>query len=127
MCQGGVNHNVDTSALGLTEDENPRFPDEKVGVLPQWGGPWPPSARVCAYTYAATPPWEAEGMGPVQLGGPQAQHSRSAGSRGTRVGSVNTSAVMSILTLAMMSIHSAQSANFVQIIGIPSPGLGTLR
>jgi hypothetical protein len=67
------------------------------------------------------------GMGPVQLGGPQAPHSRPAGSRGTRVGSVNTSAVMSIHTLAVMPIHSAQSANFVQIIGIPSPGLGTLR
>jgi hypothetical protein len=67
------------------------------------------------------------GMGPVQLEGLQAPHSRSAGSRGTRVGSVNTSAVMSIHTLAVMSIHSAQSANFVHIIGIPSPGLGSLR
>jgi len=69
----------------------------------------------------------SRGMGPVQLGGPQAPHSRSAGSRGTRVGSVNTSAVMSIHTLAVMSIHSAQSANFVHIIGIPTLGLGTLR
>ena len=67
------------------------------------------------------------GMGPGQLEGLQAPHSRSAGSRGTRVGSVNTSAVLSIHTLAVMPIHSAQSANFVHIIDIPSPGLGTLR
>jgi hypothetical protein len=66
-------------------------------------------------------------MGPVRLGEPQAPHSRSAGSRGTKVGSANTSAVMSIHTLAVMSVHSAQSANFVQIIGIPSPGLRSLR
>jgi hypothetical protein len=66
-------------------------------------------------------------MGPGQPGGLQAPHSRSAGSRGTRVGSVDTSAAMPIHTPAVMSIHSAQSANFVHIIGIPSPGLGSLR
>jgi hypothetical protein len=43
------------------------------------------------------------------------------------VGSVNTFAVMSIHTRAMMSIHSAQWAHFVQIIGIASLGLGTIR
>ena len=67
------------------------------------------------------------GRGPGQLEGLQAMYSRSAGSRGTTVGSANTSAVMSIHTLAVMSVHSAQSANFVQIIGIPSPGLRSLR
>ena len=89
---------------------------------------WDPTeSTVCGWTcphYAAR---EGRGMGPGQLEGPQAPHSWPAGSRGTRVGSVNTSAVMSIHTLAVMPIHSAQSANFVQIIGIPPPGLGTLR
>ena len=68
-------------------------------------------------------PLGGRGMGPGQLEGLQAMHSRTAGSRGTRVGSANTSAVMSIYTHAVMSVHSAQSANFVQTIGIPSPGL----
>jgi hypothetical protein len=40
---------------------------------------------------------------------------------------VHTSAMMSIHTLAVMSIHAAQRAHFVQIIGIPSLGLGTIR
>jgi hypothetical protein len=44
-----------------------------------------------------------------------------------RGGSVNTSAVVSIHTLTMMSIPSAQRAHFIQIIGIPSLGLGTIR
>jgi hypothetical protein len=89
----------------------------------------PPLARgkVCAAGHAPLlRPWGTwDGTRPDS--GAQSPRSRSAGSRGTRVGSMNTSAVMSIHTLAVMSIHSAQRANFVQIIGIPSLGLDTIR
>jgi hypothetical protein len=81
---------------------------------------------VSGHTPLRRPGRPGDGTRPSRQHPSKPYSSRSAGNRGTRVGSVNTSAVMSIPTLAVMSIHSAQSANVVQIIGIPSPGLGTL-
>jgi hypothetical protein len=42
------------------------------------------------------------------------------------VGSVNTSAVVSTHPLAVMTIHPAQQADFIQIIDLPTLGLGIM-
>src|SRR5437867_4307394 len=93
---------TETSAIGVPVQQGLQpYPYILANYLMTNRARWAPTeSTVCGWTclhYAAR---EGRGMGPGQLCGACGPPSWPAGSRGPRVGSVNTSAVMSIHTLA---------------------------